>query len=561
MKRLPAVLLGLALSLALPIAAHAQLSSGVATEAPAKSESAAAEAPAAARTQSVFSSDGARLPLNLSRAIELALESNEEIMISRIDFDRSVADVTESLGRFDPVLSVSTDYSDSTTPQPNLFNPTSPIVDEKAFNLNFSLGGTLSPGTRYSVNLTNSRTESTSGFVLLSPQYETAVNAKITQPLLQGFGLGVNMGNVTIARTQRKISAQEFHLEISERVLEVIDAYWELAYALKNLKNQRDSLKVAEDLVRIAENRVRVKLDPPIALTQAREGAARREERVVIAENQAGLAEDNLKRILGLTKNNEQLNARIELLERGEQDITLPSADEAIQLARRRRPDYEVARLTYENLDIASRMARNAKLPQLDLSLEGGLVGLSGDVAPQSNSINAIPLNQQFGGEFGRTYEQIFDADTPYWKVSATFSIALGSREAQAKLRKAILDQQLALEEFKIHDTRILMEVRRAMREVLTNAKRIRTTELGRELAEENLAAEKRRYEVGLSTSFDVLEQEENANTARSAYERAIADYNSSIATYRHAVGTLLETYDIILADEPEPVPPPFFAR
>lgn len=559
MKRLPAVLLWFALLVIAAPAAAQESAAAPASNEPASEVAAGAGAPVS--KQSVFSDAGSRLPLNLARAIELALENNEEIMISRIDFDRSVADVTQSLGRFDPIFSVTTGYTDSTTPQPNLFNPTSPIVDEKTFDLNFALSGALSTGTKYSFNVTNQRSESTSGFVLLSPQYETTVNAKLTQPLLQGFGLGVNMGNVVIARTQRKISAQQFNIEISERILEVIQAYWELAYALENLNNQRDSLKVATDLVRIAENRVRVKLDPPIALTQAREGAARREENVVIAENQVGLAEDNLKRILGLTKNNEQLNAKIELVDEGESELTLPSADEAIQLARRRRPDYEIARLTYENLDISSRLARNAKLPQLDLSVEGGLVGLAGDVAPKSTSINAIPLNTQFGGEFGRTYEQIFDADTPYWKVSATFSIALGSRETQAKLRKAILDQQLALENFKIHDTEILMQVRRALRDVLTNAKRIRTTEVGQELAEENLAAERRRYEVGLSTSFDVLEQEEKANTARSSYQRAIADYNNSIATYRFSVGTLLETYDIILADEPEPVPPPFFAR
>ncbi|MEW6776980.1 MAG: TolC family protein [Bdellovibrionota bacterium] len=525
----------------------------------------AEEPPAAsgeAQTQQLFGEGGGELVLDLKRAIDLALENNEEIALSRLELRQAIAGVNESLGILDPTLTVSTDYRDAKNIQPNTFNVANPIIDETAFNLNMSLSGLLPTGTKYSLSALHQRSTSESGFVLFSPEYNATVSASLTQPLLKGFGLGVTMGGIRIARIERQIETENYENKISERILATIEAYWELAFAIENLKNQQESLEVAKDLVRAAENRVKVKLDPPIALTQAREGAAQREEKVLIARNQLGVAEDTLKKLIGMTRDNVQLNARIRTVEEApEESAMLLDADSAVKMARSRRPEYEVARLTFEQLDTTHRTAQNATLPQFDVSIEGGLSGLGGKAKTceadddlddscdqdRENALNA--LNSQFNGSFGRAYDDILNANAPYWKVSGVLTIPLGNRTARSQLTKAILDEQIATENFKLLDQTVLLEVRSALRSVLTDRQRFRTTEIGVELAKENLNAERKRYEVGLSTGLDVLEQEENHNLARASRARAVSDYNISLARYRKAVGILLDNYGIVAGE------------
>lgn len=506
--------------------------------------------------QQVFTEGGQVLPLGLQRAIDLALENNENVTLSRIAFQRAIAGVTDAEAIFDPIAEVSVGWRDAETPQPNLFNAANPVIEETRFFADVGLTGLFATGTQYSLLIQNERTTTTNGFATLSPQYTTTATVGLTQPLLRGFGLGVNLADISIARTQKRVSGEEFSTDLSNLVLEVVRAYWNLYFAIRNLENQLESLEVAKDLIRIARNRVRVELDPPIALTQARAGAAAREEAVLQARNQLGLAEDQLKALLGLTRNNAQLNAHLKLIEAPATQERIPDPDEAIRTARRRRPEYEIARLIYEGADTQSRAAENEVLPELNLSVEAGLIGVAGDVGPVSDSPSAIPLAQQFGGDFSESWSRIFSGDTPFWQVSGTLRFPIGNNRAQAQLARARADEQEAITQFQLTDKNIVVEVRGAIRNVITNLQRMRTAEVNVDLAVENLEAERRRYENGLATSFNVLEQEEQLNEARSRYQRALADYNISLAEYRRATGQLLDQYGIISAEEPAPPEP-----
>jgi len=86
----------------------------------------------------------------------------------------------------------------------------------------------------------------------------------------------------------------------------------------------------------------------------------------------------------------------------------------------------------------------------------------------------------------------------------------------------------------------IITEVKAAVREVETNLRRIDTNRQARELAEERLSAEEKRFELGLGRSLDVLEAQKDVTSAESAELRAIIDYNVSLVDLAKAQGTLL---------------------
>ena len=64
------------------------------------------------------------------------------------------------------------------------------------------------------------------------------------------------------------------------------------------------------------------------------------------------------------------------------------------------------------------------------------------------------------------------------------------------------------------------------------NQQRIETTRLGRQLAEQRLDAEQRRFEVGLSTSFLVIQAQRDLAIARNNETQALLDYQLSSVTF-----------------------------
>jgi len=81
-----------------------------------------------------------------------------------------------------------------------------------------------------------------------------------------------------------------------------------------------------------------------------------------------------------------------------------------------------------------------------------------------------------------------------------------------------------------------------------------------REAAEENVNAERKRYENGMSTNFQVLQIQQQLSDARGAELNALVGYNKAIAAYHRAVGDLLEVRKISV-DEPKVDEPSIFSR
>jgi HAE1 family hydrophobic/amphiphilic exporter-1 len=77
-----------------------------------------------------------------------------------------------------------------------------------------------------------------------------------------------------------------------------------------------------------------------------------------------------------------------------------------------------------------------------------------------------------------------------------------------------------------------------------------------KDLAEENLRLQERRFQAGLITQKDVIDFQVRLVDAQGAALRALTDYNNAIAKLQLAEGSLLESYDVKIEGvkkEPEP--------
>ena len=78
----------------------------------------------------------------------------------------------------------------------------------------------------------------------------------------------------------------------------------------------------------------------------------------------------------------------------------------------------------------------------------------------------------------------------------------------------------------------ITNQVRDAARRVSTNLKRVEATTKAREFAQKRLDAENKRFNVGLSTTFELTQAQRDLSRARSSELSAIIDYNQSLVDF-----------------------------
>ena len=85
------------------------------------------------------------------------------------------------------------------------------------------------------------------------------------------------------------------------------------------------------------------------------------------------------------------------------------------------------------------------------------------------------------------------------------------------------------------------------MSDVATNVRRLRATHLATELAEQNLSDQQRRLDVGIATTKDILDFQDQLTTARGNEVQAQTDYNVSLAELARSQGTLLDQYSVVV--------------
>ena len=93
----------------------------------------------------------------------------------------------------------------------------------------------------------------------------------------------------------------------------------------------------------------------------------------------------------------------------------------------------------------------------------------------------------------------------------------------------------------------IVREVRGAVRDVLTHAQRVRPSRVSSQLAQEQLEAEEKKLQVGLSTVFTVLEFQEDLSVERSKEINALTDYLQALIHLEAVKNTLLSSFNITL--------------
>jgi outer membrane protein TolC len=491
--------------------------------------------------------DGIRL--SLDQAVEIALRRNLGLVIERYNWIQAREGVLQSLGIYDLGAFATVSTADSTAPSGQVVEGVGTITSKRE-SLNLGLRQLVPTGGLIDVTfLDATRTESNNRNLPLNPLYSASSGISFTQPLLRGFGRLATERRILVARTSSAQASAIVEQQVAQTIQDVETAYWNLVGARNQLVVAQDALKLAQVLHEQNEVRVDVGTLAPLELVQSEAGIANREEDIIVAESAIGDAEDNLRLLLNLEQGAYWDAAIIPVTEAETERIEI-DGDEAVETALRERPEVASQAYRIEALQIDRRYFRNLSRPQLDLVFSYGLFGQAGESAALIDPDTGDVIQPAIQGGLSDAIDDVRARDFDSWSAQLTFSYALQNRErrAQATIAELALDQGLA--ELAQLEQQIRTEVRAAARQVETAAKQIESARISRRLEERNLDAERKRYENGMSSSFRVLQIQDDLTQARSREVSAVASYRRALASYYRALGVILDQQGVELEGE-----------
>ncbi len=469
---------------------------------------------------------GHRLALSIREAVSIALARNFDITIAGFAPGVAESNILRERSAFDPEAVVDTSVGKSKIGSANsVFNRTGGIRETDTLGIAAGIRQRLITGAQYSLIFRNIKESTNSPQNVFDPNYQTSLTFTIEQPLLKNFGIDLNQARIKVAMATKEQTLHDYRIKVIETVDAVQQAYWNLVFSIENLEFRRKSLDLAKDLLRRNKIQVEVGTLAPIEITEAQATVAFREEALLVAQQEVRDREDILKMLLNVTDTPASWGIQILPTEKPKYKAVKVNEMQLILNALRKHAELENARIEIDKKKIDLKVAKQNLLPEVNLNA--------------SASNNALAENQ------GSAIEEQFKNEKYTYSGGLSFRIPLGNRRAKADYRRAQLRHAQSLASF--HQTRqsIMEKVHRSARRIHLDVKRIEATRVARRLAEERLDAQEKKFKVGLSTSRDILEDQERLANALAQETRALIDYRKSLASLDRATHSTLDRFQI----------------
>lgn len=481
--------------------------------------------------------------LSLEDAVELAVRRNLGLVIERYVRTQAELGIEQALGIYDTQLNGFASATDRTSPVESAV-VASTFAQQQ---LNAQLVQSIPTGGQLTFGFQNSRTEN--NLNVFSPTYNSGLTFSFLQPLLRDFGAVAFERQLLIAQNQNAGSTQEFARQVIATLQQVTDAYWNLVEAREQLNVARQSLSLAQELHE--RNRIQVEVGTlaPLELVQSEANIATNEEEIIRTQTLVGDAEDELRRLLNLPQG-ELWQVEIRPATDPASENTPIDLEAVIRQALDTRPEIRAQRLQVELAQRELEFFHNQTLPTLDLNLNYGLNGNNAVTTGFDDDGDPIRVP----GNYGDALDNLSGFDFDTWTASLTFGFPLQNRAARAQKAIAELDLEQAETTLEQLEQSVITEVRQAARRVDSAAKQIDAARASVRFQERSLDAERKRYENGMSSSFEITRIQQDLTAARSREVSAIIAYRTAVTQLQRVTGQLLTAYGLAIDDPETPV-------
>ncbi len=515
-------------------------------------------------------------PLSLREALEMALANNKDLEIARDVVRIAEFDLQGARGIYDPRLTSLSYYERSSTPSSSFLSGANGAVVQSDFTGTARLEG-LTPafGGGYRVDLSAIRLTTNNQFAALNPQFPTALTFNYTQPLWRGLRFDNNRRQIEVAKKNLSLTDAQFRQRTIETITAVQRAYWDLVFALRNLQVQRDAVRDARAQLEHNRRLVAEGMLAPIDVVAADAQVSGYEQSVYSALEDVSRSENNLKNLIAENRQSKFWNVSIIPTDPVDLEPPIFSLPDAMDAALANRPELKQAQVVAEINQIDQRYYREQTKPQIDLIGSYGVVGLAGSVRQDisggnpfnSNAdlrarinelslINGLPplpaplaqaIPEDLIGGFPQSFGSLAANRYNNFRVGVQLNLPLRNRTAQAQLGRSLVEARRVETQREQLEQLIQVDVRNALQIVRTATSRLRAAAAARNAGEQQYASEQRKFDVGQSTLFLVLERQTTLTTARGNELRAQTDLNKAIAELQRATGNSLQANNVVV--------------
>ena len=469
-------------------------------------------------------------PLSVMQAIERAMAGNADLRRERVAVAQAKARETAAEGKFDFLLDAALGMKREVSLPLSCTPPCRDLSLDKTTTTTVGLGLSRSLESGGILRLAGSASRAASDApadpaALPGTFYTSSLALYFSHPLLRGFGTEVTLANLRKARIQQDITQMGRQMRACNVIRDVVVAYWELAYATQDLAIKRSALELAEEQLRTTKALIGVGRLADSDAASVERAIAQRLEDVATGEQNHYFRSLDLQRLFGVPA-----DVNLPLFAAADTPTTgVPSLDVAAEVSRALEANPQLRALKLglrlSQADVAT--ARSTLRPRLDFT---GSVG---------------PVGWKPG--LGDSVKQMAGFGSLAWSAGLAFELPVENRAARGQMRAAEEDLNLAklnAEDFAVQLRDLVLRTTRSIR---TAGERVALGRREVEFAEQNLDAERARFQAGRATNNDVLLRQQELKDAETRLLRATVDENESEVTLSAATAEVLDYYGVVL--------------
>jgi outer membrane protein TolC len=468
--------------------------------------------------------------LTMDEAVAQALENNLDLQVDRINPQLQDLSVAQASSSYTPSFQSTLNFADQTSQPTDFLSGNVTQLTGNNSNYNFGVGSLTKWGATYSAGWNNRRATTNNLQTTFNPQINSTLNLNYTQPLLRNFKIDGTRQQLLVSQRNLEITDIQLQQSIAITARNVRNAYYDLVYAIDNLKVQRQSLELAQQSLKNNRARVEIGTMAPIDIVQAEAEVAQREEGVILAEATISRAEDRLRALVFNPTLPDFWTMRIEPSETVLFKPVQVDTEAAVRNALDKRTDLVTSRKQIETNDISIRYFQNQTLPDVNASVNYFASSLGGTGIVRDGPFG--PILRTAEKSYVDTLGTLFAGDFPTWTAQVQISYPIGRSNAEASLARARLQDTQSKKQLQSQELQIATQIRDYARAVETNAKRVDATRASRTFAERRLEAEEKKFQAGMTDSFQVFQAQRDLNQARNSELQAQIDYAKSVVDY-----------------------------
>jgi len=484
---------------------------------------------------------GKTRPMSLEDCIQEGLQHNFDLQIQRYGPQISLYNLRADYGSYyDPTFNLSGTHQFTMESSTNGFTSIAgtttnfvlfPKVRSKQDTFNSDLGGNLPWGMEYDfvANLQQNYGPYYSGTTNLNSSWvkdtQGSAEVDLTQHLLKDFWIDTSRLAIRVDKNRLKYAEQALRKQFIDSITAIENAYYELIYAQENVKVQQEALQLAQTQLDQDRQRMQIGTLAQLDVQQDEAQVATAQANLIGAQYTLVQDQNALKTLLTDVyarwyDTDIQPTATITNV-----PLQLFDVQDSWSRGMTMRPELLQARLDVEKQGIQLKFDRNQLFPALDLKGSYGFAGGARD--------------------YDGTVDEIGRGDLPYYTYGAVFSLPLSSMKARNTYKSDKMTERQLLLTLKQLEQNILVQIDNAVKNAQSTYESVAATRQARIYAEAALDAEQKKYAVGKSTTFTVLQLQNTLTADRGQEIRALANYYEALVNLAQQEGSTLERQHI----------------